>query len=128
MTKLITISELSHILNLTDTKSKKPLNHILRYWEKEFKQIKPKKINKRRYYSQEQVEIVKMIKFLLKNKGMTIAGVKNALKLNTNKLDESNLDSLKADYYKRRFSNKSRSLLKKLKELREYGKKNSLKS
>jgi DNA-binding transcriptional MerR regulator len=128
MTKLITISELSHILNLTDTTSKKPLNHILRYWEKEFRQIKPKKINKRRYYSQEQVEIVKMIKFLLKNKGMTIAGVKNALKLNTNKLDESNLDSLKADYYKRRFSNKSRSLLKKLKELREYGKKNSLKS
>ena len=57
--------------------AKKPLNHILRYWEKEFKQIKPKKINNRRYYSPEQVEIIKMIKFLLKNKGMTISGVKN---------------------------------------------------
>ena len=126
--KLITISELSKILNLINQVNKKPLNYVLRYWEKEFKQIKPIKINNRRYYSSKQVEIIKMIKFLLKNKGMTIAGVKNALKLNTNKLDESNLDSLKADYYKRRFSNKSRSLLKKLKELREYGKKNSLKS
>ena len=51
MNKLINISELSKILNLIDPKTKKPLNHILRYWEKEFKEIKPKKINNRRYYS-----------------------------------------------------------------------------
>ena len=77
MNKIINISELSKILNLIDPKTKKPLNHILRYWEKEFKEIKPKKINNRRYYSPKQVEIIKMIKFLLKNKGMTISGVKN---------------------------------------------------
>ena len=41
MNKLISISELSKILNLVDPISKKPLNHILRYWEKEFKIIKP---------------------------------------------------------------------------------------
>ena len=41
-----------------------------------------------------------MIKFLLKNKGMTISGVKNILNLNINKLDDYNSDSLKADYYK----------------------------
>ena len=68
-------------------KKKKPLNHVLRYWEKEFKEIKPRKINNRRYYSSKQVEIIKKIKFLLKNKGMTISGVKNLLHKNINKLD-----------------------------------------
>ena len=68
MSKYINITNLSKKLNLIDPKTKKPLNHILRYWEKEFKEIKPKKINNRRYYSSEQVEKIKMIKFLLKNK------------------------------------------------------------
>ena len=76
MSKLINISDVSKILNLIDPVTKKPLNHILRYWEREFKEIKPKKINNRRYYSLKQLEVAKMIKFLLKNKGMTILGVK----------------------------------------------------
>ena len=76
MSKLIDISRLSKILDLVDPITNKPQNHVLRYWEKEFKQIKPKKINNRRYYSNKQVEIIKMIKFLLKDKGMTIVGVK----------------------------------------------------
>ena len=71
MQKLVTISDLSKSLNLIDPKNKKPLNYILRYWEKEFKQIKHKIINKRRYYSYNQVKIVKFIHFLLKNKGIT---------------------------------------------------------
>ena len=128
MNKFITISELSKTLNMIDPITKKPLNHILRYWEKEFKQIKPKKINKRRYYSPEQVEIVKLIKFLLKNKGMTIAGVKNTLKINLNKLDDYDLFSLKADYYKLNLKNKSVKLLEKIKKIKKYGKKNPLKS
>ena len=80
MSKLVNISELSRQLNLIDPSTKKPLNHTIRYWEKEFKQIKPKKINNRRYYSSKQVELIKMIKFLLKNKGMTIEGVNNTEK------------------------------------------------
>ena len=128
MTKLLNISELSKILNLVHPRSKKPLNHILRYWEKEFKQIKPKKINNRRYYSAKQVEILKMIKFLLKNKGMTISGVKNLLKLNVNKLDDYNSYSLKADYYRINIKNKSKTLLNKIKKLKIYGKKNPPKS
>ncbi len=125
MTKLINITELSKLLNLIDTKSKKPLNHIIRYWEKEFKQIKPKKINNRRYYSSQQVEIIKMIKFLLKNEGMTISGAKNILNLNANKLDDYNSDSLKASYYKNYLKDKSKNLLTKIKNLKKYGKKNS---
>jgi DNA-binding transcriptional MerR regulator len=125
MNKLINISELSKILNLIDSNSKKPLNHVLRYWEKEFKQIRPKKINNRRYYSLEQVEIVKMIKFLLKNKGMTILGVKSILDLNINKLDDYNSHSLKAEYYKKKIKEKSKTLLNKLKKMKNYGKKNT---
>jgi len=117
--KLITIGDLSKMLSLINPKNDKPLNHILRYWEKEFKQIKPIKINKRRYYSQDQVEILKFINFLLKNKGMTIKGVKNFLKSNVNKLDDRNSYSLKAEYYNK----KLKTLLKKLKTIKRYGKK-----
>ena len=123
MSKLITITELSKILNLIDNKNKKPLNHVLRYWEKEFKEIKPRKINNRRYYSSKQVEVIKKIKFLLKNKGMTISGVKNLLYKNTNKLDDYNEDSLKVDYYKYLIKDKSKSLLKKIEKIKNYGKK-----
>jgi len=128
MTKLITIGELSRILNLVNRVSKKPSTHILRYWEKEFKQINPRIINKRRYYSSDQVEIIKMIKFLSKDKGMTIYGVKSLLNLKINKLDDYDSHSLKAEYYKLRFKEKSKNLLKKIKSIKSYGKKNTSKS
>ena len=111
MNKLVSISELSKILNLIDPLSKKPLNHIIRYWEKEFKQIKPKKINNRRYYSYSQVELIKMIKFLLKNEGMTISGVKNTLKRKINNIDDNNINSLKTSYYKKKIQTKSKIIL-----------------
>ena len=66
--KLISIGELSRKLKLVDPKNNKPMNHTLRFWESEFKEIKPKMINSRRYYSKEQIDIIKMIHFLLKNK------------------------------------------------------------
>ena len=97
MEKLINITKLSKILGLVDIKTNKPSNYILRYWERQFKQIKPIILNKRRYYSKKQIEIIKMIKFLLKDKGMTINGVKNILKSNINTLDDYNSISLKAD-------------------------------
>ena len=125
MSKLIGISELSKILNFVDPVNKKPLNHILRYWEKQFKEIRPKIINKRRYYSLKQVEIIKMIKFLLKNKGMTIFGVKSMLISKRNKLDDDNADSLRTDYYKVILKSKSKIILNKIKKIKNYGKKNS---
>ncbi len=125
MTKLIPISELSKVLNLVNPKTQKPLNYILRYWEKEFKQIKPKLVNNRRYYAPDQVELLKFIKYLLKNKGLTVSGVKEVLRTNRNKLDDYNSDSLKAEYYKISFKNKSIKLLEKIKKLKRHGKKNS---
>ena len=125
MSKLINISEASKKLNLIHPVTKKPLNHILRFWEKEFNEIKPKKINNRRYYSQKQIETIKLIKFLLKNKGMTISGVKKFMKLNINKLDGNDLRSLNAVDYKYILKEKSKLVLEKLKKVKSYGKKNS---
>tara|TARA_X000001036_G_scaffold413457_1_gene427762 strand:+ start:195 stop:575 length:381 start_codon:yes stop_codon:yes gene_type:complete len=125
VSKFLTISELSKKINLINTSTKRPLNHILRYWEKEFKQIRPKKINNRRYYSEKQVEIVRLIKFLLKSKGMTVSGVKNILDTNINKLDDYNLHSLKAQYYKTNLKEKSKSILNRIKKIKNYGKKNT---
>ena len=125
MNRYITISELSKELKLIDPSTKKPLNHILRYWEKEFKIIKPKKINNRRYYSNKQVEIDKVIKYLLKNNGLTISGAKNVLNLNINKLDDHNSNSLKNAYYSSFLKTKSKTLLEKINKIKNYGKKNS---
>ena len=125
MEKLINISELAIELDLINPKNKKPLNYILRYWEKEFDQIKPKILNKRRYYSREQVEIFKMIKYLLKNQGLTISGVKNILNSKINKLDDINSNSLKASYLKNNLKIKSEKILNRLYKLKNYGKKNS---
>ena len=125
MRKLINISQLAITLKLVNPKSNKPLNYILRYWEKEFKQIRPKIINKRRYYSEDQVEIFKKINFLLKNQGLTISGVKNILNSNTNKLDDYNSNSLKASYLKLNLRAKSKKILDKLNKIKKYGKKNS---
>jgi len=125
MSKYINISDLSKILNLIDKKTKKPLNYILRYWEKEFKEIKPTIIRNRRYYSVKQVELIKLIKFLLKDKGLRVSGVKKLLKSRTNKLDENNLFGLKASYYKNNIEIKSKNILEKIRKLRSYGKKNT---
>ena len=125
MKKFLKISEVSKLLNLIDSKSKKPLNHIIRFWEKEFKKINPTIINKRRYYTEKQIEIIRLIKFLLKDKGMTIKGVKNILKNNINSLDDYDLNSLKADYQKKNIELKSKKILDKIKILKNYGKKNT---
>ena len=118
MVKLINISQLANLLNLVNSKTKKPSNYILRYWEKEFKQIKPIILKNRRYYSKKQIDIIRLIKFLLKDKGMTINGVKNILKSDINSLDDYNSYSLKADYLKENIKIKSKTILEKIKKLK----------
>ena len=86
-----TISEVTRILNLVNKKTGSLNTHTLRFWEKQFKQIRPKILaGKRRYYDNRSIEILKKIKFLLKEKGMTIEGVKKYL-INENSfnLDEN---------------------------------------
>ena len=128
MKKLINISQLSKLLNLVNSKTNKPSNYILRYWEKEFKQIKPKIINKRRYYSKNQIDLIKMIKYLVKDKGMSIKGTKSILKSSFNSLDVNDLYSLKAEYHKNNFIIKTKKILDKIKKLKKDGKKDTFKS
>ena len=125
MEKLLSITEVSKLIDNINKKTNKPLNHILRYWEKEFKQIKPKIIRNRRYYSNNQINLIKLIKFLLKDKGMTITGVKNILKSKINSLDDYNSYSLKADYHRKIIKEKSKDILNRLKKIKSYGKKNT---
>ena len=92
---------------------------------KRISQIKPKIINKRRYYSEKQVQLIKFIKHLLKDEGLTIDGVKNVLNTKINKLDDSKSFSLKEVYYKE-LKEKSKSILEKIKKLKyKHGKKNT---
>ena len=75
-----TIGEVAEIVGLVDKKRGTLSTHTIRFWEKEFSQIKPKILSgKRRYYSNKEIHIIKLIKFLLKEKGMTIKGVKAML-------------------------------------------------
>ena len=125
MSKLINISELCKLLNLTDPKTNKPLNHILRYWEKEFSEIRPKKINNHRYYSKKNVETLKLIKYLIKDEKISIAGVKKILKSEIKKLDDNNMFSLRNKYFKTKLKNKTKNILNKISTIKNYGKKNS---
>ena len=83
------IGEVAKILNLVNKKNGKLSTHTIRFWEKEFKQIKPFIFSgKRRYYDDKTILILKKIQFLLKNKGMTVKGVKIELQNNDSELDE----------------------------------------
>ena len=86
-----TISEVAKILDLKSKNNGKLQTHTIRFWEKEFKQIRPKILRgNRRYYDKENIEILLKIKFLLKQQGMTIKGAKKIL----NKNDTFELDEL----------------------------------
>jgi len=84
------IGEVAKILGLKDEKKGRLNTHTIRFWEKKFKQIKPKSFNSnRRYYDQNTIDVLKKIKYLLKEQGMTIEGVKKMLKKNNSlKLDD----------------------------------------
>ena len=84
------ISEVAESLNLFNKKSGNLSTHTLRFWEKEFKQIKPKTFaGNRRYYDENSIKVIKKIKFLLKDRGMTIEGVKKLLNSEDSNLDET---------------------------------------
>ena len=87
--KYKTIGEVAKILGLVNNKSGKLSTHTIRFWEKQFKQIKPIKINNRRYYDQKNIDILLKIQYLLKNQGMTINGVKKFLDNNNFGIDDN---------------------------------------
>ena len=114
------IGEVAKILNLINEKKGTLNTHTIRYWEKEFKQIKPKILNSnRRYYNNDAIEVLKKIKYLLKDQGMTIIGVKKVLNSDKSlKLDELPNNSINADYSIKNKLKKISDLIKKIKSLK----------
>ena len=111
--KYKTIGEVAKLLNLIDKKKGTLSTHTIRFWEKEFKQIKPKIFTGyRRYYDEKSIDMLKKIKYLLKDKGMTLNGVKKALNS-----EDSNIDELYNTTIKHK--NIFKSKLKKIKNLIE---------
>ena len=107
--KLLSISELAAKVGLVNQKNNKPLTHTLRFWETQFKQLKPTILGGgRRYYSTKDAEVVEIIFFLLKKQGLTINGAKNAMNENLKYLDVTKSSSIKAEYYKNKIKKKSK--------------------
>ena len=95
-----TIGQVAKELNLIDKKTGQLKTYTIRYWETQFKQINPRiRAGKRRYYSTKDLKIIKYIKFLLKEKGLTINGVKRILnEKDSHSIDDAvNLGVYKAD-------------------------------
>ena len=88
--KYKTIGEVAKILNLINKKKGTLSSHTIRFWEKEFRQIKPKLFSgNRRYYDENSINVLKKIKYLLKVKGLTLKGAKMVLNSQDSDIDES---------------------------------------
>ena len=117
-----TIGEVTKMLNFKPNNKGVLPTHVIRFWETQFKQIKPKILNSnRRYYDEKTINVIKKVKFLLKDQGLTVNGAKKILNNKDSlKLDEIADQSIKAENLK----NKLLKISNKLKELKN-GKKNS---
>ena len=114
-----TIGEVVKILNLKNKSGQNTPTHTIRFWEKEFKQIKPKILaGNRRYYNKTNIDLLKKIKFLLKVKGMTINGVKKLLNTgHSNQLDEISNKTIRTVNLKNKITNISK-IIKDLKNIK----------
>ena len=114
-----TIGEVTKILNLKSNIKGELPTHTIRFWEKQFKQVKPKILNaNRRYYDEECINTLKKIKFLLKDQGMTINGVKKILNgQDFLQLDETANNSIKANNFKNKIVKISK-IIKNLKNIK----------
>ena len=117
--KLINISELAKEIGGNSRKESNISTHTLRFWESKFSQIKPIFVSGRRYYTRKDVEVINLIKFLLKDQGLTIAGAKKVLNKKINTLDDYRTSSITSDYYKAKIKTKTKILLNKIKSLKK---------
>tara|TARA_B100000674_G_scaffold419985_1_gene370995 strand:- start:194 stop:562 length:369 start_codon:yes stop_codon:yes gene_type:complete len=112
------IGEVAKILDLFDKKTGKLSTHTIRFWEKEFKQIRPHIfLGKRRYYDDKTIKLIRKIKFLLKDKGMTVKGVKKVLMQQKSELDVENNKTIN----KKTIKNKLNKISKLIKDIKNNG-------
>ncbi len=94
--KYKSIGEVAEILNLINKKKGTLSTHTIRFWERQFKQLKPKIFTgNRRYYDKDSIDTLKRIKYLLKDKGMTLNGAKKALNSENSDVDEFHNTTIK---------------------------------
>ena len=125
--KYKTIGEVAKILNLIDKKRGSLSTHTIRFWEKQFKQIKPKIFSgNRRYYDENSINVLKKIKYLLKDKGMTLIGVKKVLNSENSDIDEIYNKTIRHNDVIRAKINNIKNIINVLKN--QDGKKNTRKS
>ena len=118
--KLQNISELAKEVGLIDNKTGKPSTHTIRFWEKKFKQIKPTILSgNRRFYSKNDANIIKLIIYLLKDKGLTIKGAISVMNNKINSLDDLKTSSIKTQHFRNTIILKSKNLLKKIKKIKK---------
>ena len=119
-----TIGEVTKELGLINPKTGHLQTHTIRYWETQFKQIKPTiRAGKRRYYSTKVFKIIKYIKFLLREKGLTISGAKKILNIAKNhSLDDDMIIGInKTDLDRTKvIKNKINNISRIIKELKKF--------
>ena len=122
--QLLSISKTAEMFDLINKKNHKPLTHTLRFWEKKFKQLKPTILaGGRRYYSEKNIKIVKMIVFLLKDQRLTINGAIKVMNGKSKELDDTKTLSITDKYYRKNIKIKTKKIFQKIKILN--GKKNT---
>ena len=115
------IGEVAKLLNLVSQKTGKLNTHTIRFWEKEFRHIRPKIFSgKRRYYDDKTIEILKKIKFLLKERGMTINGVKKYL-INKNSFDLDEFTNTSINSKNNNLKSQIEKISKLVKEIKKLG-------
>ena len=115
------IGEVAKLLNLVSQKTGELNTHTIRFWEKEFRQIRPKIFSgKRRYYDNKTIEILKKIMFLLKEKGMTINGVKKYL-INKNSFDLDEFSNTSINSKNNNLKSQIEKISKLVKEIKKLG-------
>ena len=118
---LYSISELVKTINLELDNNQKITANTIRFWEQKFSIIKSLRLNSnRRLFNKDNLEKIKFIRFLLKDRGLSITGAQTILK-EFKKLDDYNSSSVRNSIIKTNFKNKAKKILDKIQRIKRNG-------
>ena len=118
---LYSISEIVKTINLELNNNQKITVNTIRFWEKKFITIKSIRLNgNRRLFNKDNLEKIKFIRFLLKDRGLSIIGAQKILK-EFKKLDDYNSSSVRNNIIKTNFKNKAKKILDKIQRIKRNG-------
>ena len=118
---LYSISEIVKTINLELNNNQKITVNTIRFWEKKFSTIRSIRLNgNRRLFNKDNLEKIKFIRFLLKDRGLSIIGAQKILK-EFKKLDDYNSSSVRNNIIKTNFKNKAKKILDKIQRIKRNG-------